>query len=355
MLLDGNELGQKAMFLNDFIKYKRAYDLEDSLQKLAALNPAQLDYKLEQIIIDKKNSQKKIIENDPEKSVLKSSNVSNLPKDFKRWMLYDPTESIKAKNEFVRLWGNRPLEDNWRRSEKTMGSFSLKIEKINLDSAGLAAIKKPTQVAENEDIEKKEIEQEKKELMKKIPTTSVQKIASKRKQEEALFQIAKIYKLKFNDEAKAKINFNHLVNDFPRSVYEPEALYFLSIMEKDTQNNPFTAKLISTYPNSSFARQLKKGSIKLSKDRETEVLSYYASAFKLYEKGQFQETLDMLDKGLNEYVGSQIEDKMAMLRILTLKKIGPKDQYQISLTDFVRSYPTSDLLFKARELLAVLN
>jgi hypothetical protein len=46
---------------------------------------------------------------------------------------------------------------------------------------------------------------------------------------------------------------------------------------------------------------------------------------------------------------------MAMLRIMILKKLGNKDQYIVSLNDFMRSYPSSDLILKAKELLSVLN
>lgn len=350
------QIGQKAMFLNDFIRYKKAYDLEDSLQMLAALNPRELDYKLEQMVIQKKEAKKRQDESALSNSNQKSINAGNLSKDFKRWLLYDPVESIKAKNDFVRSWGNRPLEDNWRRSEKTMGSFSLKIEKQAVDSS--KAVSKNTASSEvemKELLAKKEIEEEKKELLKKIPSSNIQKMASKRKQEEALFQIGKIYKLKFNDEEKAKSTFVNLISNFPRSVYEPEALYYLSIMENDVQNNSFSTKLLKDYPTSSFSRQLKKGSIKLSKDKETEAQTLYSKTFDLYDKNDFNQALIQIDEGLNEYVGSQIEDKMAMLRIMVLKKIGNKDQYVISLNDFMRSYPSSDLVLKAKELLAVLN
>lgn len=354
--INSTQIGQKAMFLNDFIKYKKAYDLEDSLQRLASLNPNELDYKLEQMIIKKKEAQKKSEENNLTSSVLKTSSTSTLPKDFKRWVLYDPVESIKAKNDFVRNWGNRPLEDNWRRSEKTMGSFSIKIEKKDIDSTKSATKNIANSEAEMKELlAKKEIEQEKKELLKKIPSSNMQKMASKRKQEEALFQIGKIYKLKFNDDDKAKTTFKNLIANFPRSIYEPEALYYLSIMEKDAQNNAYSTKLLKDYPASSFSRQLKKGSIKLSKDKETEAQSFYSKAFDLYDNKSFNEALAQIDQGLNEYVGSQIEDKMAMLRIMILKKLGNKDQYVISLNDFMRSYPSSDLVLKAKELLAVLN
>jgi hypothetical protein len=44
-----------------------------------------------------------------------------------------------------------------------------------------------------------------------------------------------------------------------------------------------------------------------------------------------------------------------MLRLLTLQKLGLKDQFIISLNDFLRSYPTSELQFKARDFLEAIK
>jgi len=269
-----------------------------------------------------------------------------------RWVLYDPVESVKSKNDFIRNWGNRPLEDNWRRSEKTMGSFSLKIEKTILETGKPVENQKESEtLTENEDLEKKAINEEVKEMMRKIPRSNVQILASKRKQEEALFQIGKIYAQKFGDNLKAKIYYQKLINEHPRSIYEPEVLYFMTLDQQDPVNNVFAQKLITDHPYSSFTRQLKKGGQKFTKDKETEVAGFYSEVFKNYESGQYQEALKNLEEGLNKYLGSQIEDKLAMLRLLTLQKLGLKDQYVISLNDFLRSYPTSDLQFKARDFL----
>ena len=346
-----DKLSQKAINLNEFIRYKKAYDLEDSLQMLSALPNDVLEAKLYKIVESRKNSEKqseeaKLVKTDNPKT-LSTSNIKD------RWVLYDPIESVKSKNDFVRNWGNRPLEDNWRRAEKTMGSFSLKIEKTTIETGQPAENQKQieTTQVEVEDLEKKAIEQEVKEMMRKVPRSNVQILASKRKQEEALFQIGKIYSLKFNDNQKAKEYYQKLLNDHPRSMYEPEVLYFMTLDQPDPSNNIYSAKLLADHPYSSFTRQLKKGGQKFSKDRESEVSAFYSDNFKLFENGQYENVLKNLDEGLNKYLGSQIEDKMAMLRLLTLQKLGLKDQYLISLNDFLRSYPSSELQFKVKDFL----
>ena len=42
----------------------------------------------------------------------------------RRWELYDPALVNTGKIEFKRIWGNRPLEDDWRRSGKQTRALS---------------------------------------------------------------------------------------------------------------------------------------------------------------------------------------------------------------------------------------
>ncbi|MCY1384016.1 hypothetical protein D9M69_722070 [compost metagenome] len=93
----------------------------------------------------------------------------------------------------------------------------------------------------------------------------------------------------------------------------------------------------------------------MTRDREVQALELYKNAYRLYDEGKLAEAVTLLEEGMNEYVGSQVEDKMALLRIFALGKEGARDEYYIALSDFVRSYPSSDLLPKAREMLAILN
>lgn len=341
-------LSQRALSLNDFIKYKKVLDLEDSLQKLASLNPVELDFKLEQIILAKKNKAKKLEQEAIE--LTQKNNATALKSSNKKlWVLYDPVAMINSKNDFVRLWGNRNLEDNWRRADKETGSISFKLEKNVVDTAKVIGSKVKTEDVEAK--EKADINAEKAEMVKKIPLTPIQLAASRRKQEEAYYQLGKIYKLKFQDEVKAKETFITLTEKYPSSVYDPEALYFLAIMSPVPNESSYAATLKQKYPYSSFARQVKNGNVKLTQDREAEAQGFYSEVYKLYEEEKYETVIFRLEKGLNDYMGSQIEDKMAMLRLLSLSKFNDKEKYLISLNDFVRTFPTSDLILKAKNML----
>ncbi len=351
-LPDYKILNAKASSLNDFLRYKKGLDLEDSLQRLASMNPLALDNKLEEIVQEQEKEKKRLSEAAKAVAAKQTQAPSAPAKPGKRWLLYDPVELVKSRNEFIRIWGNRPLEDNWRRGSRTSGFVSFKVERGTVPSDSSEAA--PAQVDAESDKEAQMLAFRKSELLEKIPKTPMQMAASKRKQEEAYYQLGKIYKLKFGNDTKARETFLKLTENFPNSIYLPEAYYFLAIIEPDN-NNIYKTALLEKYPNSSFARQLRRGQVKMTSDREGEAQVLYAGAFRSYNSGDYDNALKTLEQGLNEYTGSLIEDKMAMLRIIILAKSQNKDQYMIALQDFLRSYPNSELTLRAKDMLTVMN
>lgn len=347
--LNRTDISDRSMYLNEYIKYKKVYELEDSLQRLAALSPEVLDQKLTGMVLSKRAAEK--VEDVPVENVARP----RLPAG-RKWRLYDARSIATEKNEFIRIWGSRKLEDNWRRTEKSNSTFVFNEEQMKMveqaiTPVGTAPVVSPSQIQN----EAKAIEDEIRELKKRIPASKIQMIASKRKQEEAAFRIAKIYKLKFKDDARADASFKQYLVEFPKSSYEPEVLYFLALSQDDPLKNTYAERLAREYPNTSFGRQIRKGTVVMTQDREVAAQTAYKEAYNLYEAGNLSEALRLLESSMNDYVGSQLEDKMALLRIYTLAKVGTRDEYYIALSDFVRSYPTSDLLPKAREMLAILN
>lgn len=355
------DIGDRAAFLNEFIKYRKVYQLEDSLQKLATLSPEILDYTLEKIIKDKKEAEK--LKKEAGQAIAQTSVTQATQPAGRKWRLYDEQQIVREKNEFVMRWGNRVLEDDWRRSEKSGSRFVFDEEErkmveqtiVPADSTADVPVLGSASQINMEEQEQKLLQEEIAEFKKRIPLTRIQMIASERKQEEAVYRIAKIYKLKFKDDLKANEAFNQFLQDYPRSHYTPEVLYFLALDEPDRLENPYAERLLKEFPNTSYGRQIRKGTIVMNEDREEEAGNYYSQAFKMYDAERYNELVGFLEEGLNEYVGSQIEDKMAMLRIYALAKVGTMDQYMISLNDFIRSYPTSNLISKARELLETLE
>lgn len=358
---DYERIAKRAISLADFVKYQKVLIVEDSLQRLAGMNPTALDKTLERIIKQKEDDERKMQEL-AQKIVSQNSlpveRISDKDPEFKRWLLYDPLVMSKNKSDFQQIWGNRPLDDNWRRKDKEAGSISFKVERgvVGQEPNKQAPKISPEEIKKQQ--EQKELlalESKKKEFYEKIPTTPEKLIASKRKQEEALYQLGKIYKFQFNEPDNATETFLNLLNRFPNTVHEVEVLYLLTLLSDNQASSPYRKTLIEKYPASTYARQLLRGKVEITSDTESKANTVYSQAFNLYSNKSYESALKLAEDGLITYTGTSIEDKFAMLRIFLFAKTEQKEAYKQALNEFIQGYPSSALLGRAKELMAVLD
>lgn len=358
---DYERIAKKAISLGDFVKYQKVLIVEDSLQRLAAMNPAALDKALERIIKQKEDDDKKIQEMAQKivsQNTLPVDRLSDKDPDFKRWALYDPLVMASNKSDFQQLWGSRPLDDNWRRKDKEAGSIGFKVERGIIGQEPTKQVPKVS----DEDLKKQKEEKEalvldgkKKEFYEKIPTTPEKLVGSKLKQEEALYQLGKIYKFQFNEPENATETFLTLLNKFPNSVHEVEVLYLLTLLSENQATSPYRKTLIEKFPASTYARQLLRGNVQITSDTESKANVVYSQAFNLYVSENYDSAIKLAEDGLINYTGTSIEDKFAMLRIFLFAKTEQKDAYKQALNEFIQGYPSSNLLYRAKELMAVLE
>lgn len=358
---DYERISRRALSLSDFVKYQRVLTLEDSLQHLAAMNPAALEKTLEKATQQKEEEAKKAQEL-AEQIARKNNNVavdrlSDKDQTFKRWELYDPVVIAKNKSDFQQKWGSRPLDDNWRRKDKEAGSISFRVERGVAGNDPTPTNTNTRQEAEQQkaDAAAKALEEKKKELYARIPTSPEKLVASQRKQEEAYYQLGKIYKFQFNEPDNAVTTFKTLLAKFPNTVHEAEVLYLLALTAANQDTNPYRTTLLGKHPASTYARQLLRGNVSITSDTESKANVVYTQAFNLYSNESYQSALKMAEDGLITYTGTSIEDKFAMLRIILLAKTGQREVYQQALNEFIQGYPASNLMPKAKELMAVLD
>ncbi len=354
---DYDKVSEKAKSLASFVQYQKVLVKEDSLQKLAAMNPLALEQKLEEIISEEEKKEKRLSEEAKaleEANKRKAISGNSASSGSSQWFFYDQVKLTQARAEFIREWGNRPLEDNWRRKDKELGSISFQVQK------GVVGV---DDVVDNQEEEKAkeeakrlaELEAKKQAMLSKVPTRPQAIAMSKLRQEEAYYQIGKIYRLQFNEIEKAKETFTILLNKFPDSKYEQEVLYFMALMADNKIANPYKTALIDKYPLSSYARQLKRGEVNITAGTESNAQKAYTDLFNEYKTGNFATALEMANKALYDYTGTALEDKIAMMRILLLSKNNKNNEYRIALMDFIRSYPSSDLKPRVTDMLAALT
>ena len=311
----------------------------------------ELDRLLEKSIKDKEEATLKAVELAKKATERQKDDtyLTDTEADYKRWELYDPLIIGVNRTAFTLIWGSRPLGDNWRRKDKDGGAISFKVERTTIDPKNPVIASKTDSVSVEDPAQKLAIQ--KKGLYETIPTTPEKLKDSQNKEEEAYYELGKIYRLQFNEIDNAKRTFETLLTKFPNSQHEAEVLYFMILMGQDNYRQTLTSK----YPKSTYARQLARGNVAITSNTEAQANIVYKQAFDLYSQGNYVTSLSVTDDGLTKFTGTTIEDKFAMLRILLLAKTEQKDQYTQALKEFVQSYSSSNLLPQAKEMLAIVS
>ena len=336
--------------LDNFVTQFTIVSKEDSLQRLAQMNPAALNNKIDAIIeareLDRLARDKKAKEAIAlaANASTGGSNVPIIDGSQRRWELYDPALINQGKIEFKRTWGNRVLEDDWRRSAKQTRS-------VTAGASPKDSVSSP--VADGEKMLAKDSPEWKTmhdELMKAVPLTDAQFSDSQKNKEEALYKLGKIYRFDLKENDKAVITFNRVLTEYPKTQYKDEIYYliYLTLGDDDQNKVAWKNKLLSEFPNSTYARLISKTSD--TANHAGNPVKEYESTYQLYVDGNYTKALENIEANLPSYKGGVMEDKFALLRVFLIGKVRGKEAYSQAITEFIRLYPSSIYLPRLKEM-----
>ncbi len=355
------KIADRKEVLDEFVKHLTTVRTEDSLQRLSQMNPATLDKFLDGVIekeIEEQERQVKEAQRLVEQAKALSANAVNTFEGdpAERFVLYDVMAVGRGKAEFQQGWGNRKLEDDWRRSAKVSSLFTQ-------DNNIVAA---PTQnnavnnVGFGGDLTKltkgsPEWKARKDALYRNIPLKKQELDASNQRIEDALYKLGKIYKFNLEEPENAIKTFKDEIARFPSTNYKPEIYYLLYLTDAKDKQTAWKEKLTAEFPSSSYTRLLTKANgaaaTAFSGNSEIEALRDYEKILGIYQSGNYTEAFAQLEMAMAIYTGAKMEDKYAVLRIYLLGKLQGREVYQKALNDFVKDYPNSPLLPRMREVL----
>lgn len=266
------------------------------------------------------------------------------------WYFANVSAVALGQSEFVRIWGNISLEDNWRRSQRSSTQTETVINnETESQSSGntqsIVAIANPAKVA----FEK---------LILELPYSEEKKIEAYKKIEDAFYNLGDIYSLKLEEPQNAVETYEKLLQRFPNSNYEAEVLYRLYILTKEnnaSKSNSYAERLKNEHPESSWAKIL------LNPDYLTEASkvvvrqkSLYALAYKNYQEVKFDSATLILNQAVSLGITS-FTPNLTLLQILISAKSKPRQQYQKELEKFIADYPEQEVTTFAKKLLEQSN
>ncbi|MGV3588269.1 MAG: tetratricopeptide repeat protein [Adhaeribacter sp.] len=351
--------------LNDFVGHYNIVTRQDSLLQLASLDKATLDARIDAIIKaaeEKKaadarraaelaakgannntgNNRNNIFGNNNNGTA--EANIGTPTGPGGVWYFDNPATIGSAKAEFIRRWGNRPLQDNWRISNQQPTGSQQNLQAISpgaLPGAAADTAATATNMRET--------------LLQDIPLTPEMKLAANQKVETSLFTLGNIYRERLEEPAHAIETYEKFVARFPNSKNAPEAYYALYLLYK-TANDPkqqtYAARIKQQFPNSRYAKLIDNPNYlaEVSADN-AKVRELYDKAFALYDEQKFKEANEMLNNIRQASPDAELIDRVAFLNVLIVGKTEQPSLFKLALQNFVKTYPSSNLLPKAQQYL----
>lgn len=260
-----------------------------------------------------------------------------------QWYFYNPNAIGRGASEFKRVWGDRPLEDNWRRSQKAGADIS-----AVADGESLTATDQPEESKESR------VQAQVEQMLTAIPSSDeeIEKLLAE--VEVALYNLGNIYNFKLEEKENAATTFESLIVRFPETEYKAEVLYQLYLLYKKDQPNLAEEKamqLKTNFPETIYAKLIDNPNYREESQAATEQLKItYKAAYELYEKGAYQESQYMLDSALRATPDNSFSDNIKLLSVLNTGKLEGQYKYQYELNNFIKTYPESDLVAYAKSL-----
>lgn len=250
--------------------------------------------------------------------------VANNPNE-KKWYFYNPVQKESGEQNFFRVWGDRKLEDNWRRSQRqTFAGDNTNATANNItdstNTQGAANANK--QGAEKQGNTQYGIKA-KKDRLAEIPKNKDEEKIIKDQLEKGLYDLGKIYLLT-KEFPKAQASYLRLVNEFPQSKYAGEcsfALVRICKEIKDCEVAKYEQMLKERFPDLNLAQSLEEKTFsKTAKAEDSVVNRKYEETYAFYQTEQYAQALASLQVLEKEHPDSHLADKLELLKAMLMIK-----------------------------------
>ncbi len=347
------EYQMKSKSLNRLIRYTDEVALQDSLQRLAGMTKRERLQVIDGIIRQLEEEERKAAES----KMVQSWSQGQALQDQQRymgeiarggkWYFYNPTALAFGREEFKKRWGDRRLEDNWRRSSKVTMSFGTTSE----DSVMLETTPQEVQATNKKS---------RSYYLRQIPLTDSLMAVSHEKRQEGLFESALIFESDLKDYSRAIDNLETLVRDYPDSKYLLSAFYNLYKLYKKTGDqakaSKYKAMIIGRFPESEEARVLQDPNyFKKINEQKMREERLYEQVYGLFNEGQYARVITMTDSILRRGTDEELRDKYMFMRAIAVGKTTDPKGMKEALQMVADSATDKEIAGKAQQLITLLK
>jgi outer membrane protein assembly factor BamD (BamD/ComL family) len=252
-----------------------------------------------------------------------------------------------GRTEFRRRWGDRKLEDNWRRSNRA---------RVNIAQVGggdeAAQEQVDTTLAES-NYKKPEY------YLKNLPLTDSLMAISDDKIAIALLNAGRAYSERLLDNPRATVTYESLIARYPDNELVPEVLYDLYRVNKEdnsARSEVYRQRLLLQYPESEYAKILSDPAYYEKKMAEMKMAEkLYNEAFTAYNSEVFNDAISLCAEGLQKYPQDQLAPKFQLLHAYAVARTSDERSFKAELSYLIKTWPKTTESTRAEEIITYLN
>jgi len=249
---------------------------------------------------------------------------------------YNSTTVAYGKNEFIKLWGDRKLQDNWRLSNEKAGiTNSGKTESVS-------------SITGKEDQYNPDV------YIASLPTDQKVLDSISKERNFAYYQLGIIYREKFKELLLSKSRFEDLLqNDPEERLILPSKYNLYKIYTELGMSNKAEAMkndIVSNYPDSRYAEIILNPQSELSKDENSPEF-IYTNLYKKFENEEYAEVITESNIQIKRLEGDDFLPKFEILKASAKGRLYGFEEYKKGIDYIALTYPNTEEGKKAQELL----
>ncbi len=352
---------KKSNFLKDLVLKLDEIDLQDSLQRIAKMKPAERNNWVKKMIADYTEAERKAAAEEAERmlALQNASSYSNINTTSSngKWYFYNQSLVTAGMQDFYRRFGSRKLEDNWFISNKQVISFD---EMMVMNDPSLAQ----DSVEYDEDgnpIPKRETDPKKEQYyLQDLPLTPGAMDTSNAIIADNLFQVGFIYQDLLEDLPRACESFQSLVTRFPESEYTPSSIYMLYTLYKRQNNNAkadeYKQIIFSKYADTDFAKIINDPDYyKKIEERNKSIERYYETVYEQFNNKQWSSVVKAADEYIPQCTDQNLKSKYSYLRAISVGQLYNEDSVIRGMQHIVTEYAEEPVAELARIYLSTVD
>lgn len=365
---DYRTLKKRSDILDELAVYSQNVELQDSLLRLSAMTPEEQRAVVDKIIEELKKKEKEEAEaaareeflanRDAQGNTLQSQ--SKAPQTFAMnngddsWYFYNTATKNAGRTEFQKKWGNRKLEDDWRRRNKSTFNFNDFASDSGSDGEESDGEGEESEGKDSEENASKEETDKENDphypeyYLRQIPSTDEERQTANDIIQEGLYNMGVILKDKLEDFPAAEGEFEELLRRYPDNIYRLDTYYNLYLMFMRAGDfakaERYRQLILSDFPESKYGMAMRDpdyvGNLRRMLELEGEL---YDQALNAYMSDDNRQVHALYDRVQKEMPLSKLMPKFMFLEALAYVTDRDSEGFRNTLMLMLERYPDTDL------------